>query len=150
MHDRYSDTLDHPRPLLSTNVITDFSRNLWEMEKRAKRWYSLTSVLRSMCTTPPAYSTLEMEVDQELRALNPNRNVIGHLVPVEVLSPLRRDLSIGTPSAGGVTVQTTVGDQVIPFLRAKTVCGRLGATLLDGLTDGNVKLPRCTVGGIAT
>src|SRR6516165_3440834 len=90
-----------------------------------------------------------MEVDMELRALNPYRNVIGKLVPVEALSPLRRDLSITSPSTGAVTVQTTVGDQVIPFLRAKTICGRLGATLLDGLTGGNLKLPRATVGGIA-
>src|SRR6516165_9314784 len=91
-----------------------------------------------------------MEVDMELRALNPYRNVIGKLVPVEALSPLRRDLSITSPSTGAVTVQTTVGDEVIPFLRSKTVCGRLGATLIDGLTNGNVKLPRCITGGVAS
>jgi hypothetical protein len=73
MHDRLAD-IDHPRPLLSTNVVTDFSRNLYEMERRAKRPYSLVGVLRSQCTRPPKYSTLEMEVDQELRALNPNRD----------------------------------------------------------------------------
>jgi len=71
-------------------------------------------------------------------------------VPVEALSPLRRDLSITSPSTGAVTVQTTVGDKVIPFLRAKTVCGRLGATLIDGLTNGNVKFPRCITGGTAS
>jgi hypothetical protein len=150
MHDRYSDTLDHPRTLLPTNELTDFGRNLYELERRAKRPYSLTNVLRSMCEAPPKLGTLEMEVDQELRALNPYRNVIGKLVPIEALSPLRRDLSVTSPSTGAVTVQTSVGDEVIPFLRAKTVCGRLGATLLDGLTNGNVKLPRCTLGGVAS
>ena len=71
-----------------------------------------------------------MEVHQELKALNPNRNVIGHLVPIEVLAqPWRRDLTIGGYPQ---VVQTTVGDQVIPFLRAKTVCGRLGATIIEG------------------
>jgi hypothetical protein len=38
-------------------------------------------------------------------------------------------------------VQTSVGDQIIPFLRAKTICGRLGATIIDGLTGGNLRLP---------
>jgi hypothetical protein len=150
MHDRYSDTLDHPRTLLPTNELTDFGRNLYELERRAKRPYSLTNVLRSMCETPPRLGALETEVDQELRSLNRARNIVGRLVPLEVLSPLRRDLSITSPSTGAVTVQTTVGDQVIPFLRAKTVCGRLGATIIDGLTNGNVKLPRATVGGTAS
>jgi hypothetical protein len=151
MHDRFADTLDHPRTLLPTTEQTDFSRNLYELEKRARRPYSLTSVLRAMCETPHKLGALEMEVDQELRALNPRRGVIGHLVPIEALSqPWRRDLSITTPSTGAVTVQTTVGDEVIPFLRSKTVCGRLGATIIDGLTGGNVKLPRCTLGGVAS
>jgi hypothetical protein len=99
-----------------------------------------------MSTTPQKLGALETEVDSELRALNPHRNVVGRLVPIDVLS---RDLSIGS-GTGGVAVQTSVGDQVIPFLRAKTVCGQLGATLLDGLTNGNVKLPRATVGGVAS
>ena len=150
MHDRYSDTLDHPRTLLPTNELTDFSRNLYELEKRAKRPYSLQSVLRSMCETPPRLGAFETEVDQELRSLNRARNIVGKLVPLEVLSPLRRDLSTTSPSTGAVTVQTTVGDQVIPFLRAKTVCGQLGATLINRLTNGNVKLPRATVGGTAS
>jgi HK97 family phage major capsid protein len=47
-------------------------------------------------------------------------------------------------------VQTTVADAIIPFLRAKTICGRLGATIIDGLTGGNVRLPRAIVGGMAS
>jgi hypothetical protein len=141
------DTLDRPQTLMPTNQISDFSRNLSSMEKHAKRPYSLTAVLGSMCTTPPKLAPLETEVDQELRALNPSRNTVGRLVPLEALSPQRRDLSVGGYPQ---VVQTTVGDQVIPFLRAKTVCGRLGATLLDGLTGPNVKLTRATVGTTAS
>jgi hypothetical protein len=150
MHDRLAE-IDRPRTLLPADIQFDFTRNLREMEQRARRPYSLTSLLRSMCSTPPSLSTLETEVDHELRALNPNRNVIGKLVPVEVLAqPWRRDLTITSPSTGAVTVQTTVGDQVIPFLRAKTVCGQLGATIITGLTNGNVKLPRATLGATAS
>jgi HK97 family phage major capsid protein len=75
--------------------------------------------------------------------------VVGTLVPIEVLAPWRRDLTTGLP-----VVQTTVEpDAPIPFLRAKTVCGRLGATLVDGLVGGNLgnlRLPRATLGGIAS
>ena len=145
MHDRLAD-IDRPRPLLRTTQVSDFAPNLHEMERRSRRPYSLVSLIRSMSTTPPKLGALELEVDQELRALNPHRNVVGRLVPIDVLS---RDLSIGS-GTGGVTVQTTVGDKVIPFLRARTVCGQLGATLMDGLTNGNVKLPRAIVGGIAS
>src|SRR5262245_41721844 len=33
-----------------------------------------------------------------------------------------------------------------PVSALETICGRLGATILDGLTGGNLKLPRATVG----
>jgi HK97 family phage major capsid protein len=69
---------------------------------------------------------------------------------MEILSPgWKRDLAITTPSTGGVMVQTTVPPEIIPFLRAKTVCGRLGATILEGLTHGPVKFPRAILGGTA-
>jgi hypothetical protein len=122
--------VDRPRPLLSTNEHADFARNFREMEKYAKRPYSLLKVLRSFCTTPPSLDGFEMEVHQELSNLNRGRTVNGRLVPIEVLSTWRRDLTIpGLP-----VVQTSVADEIVAFLRAKTVCGRLGATLLDGLT----------------
>jgi Phage capsid family len=148
MRTTYPDTgTDHrPHPLLSTNQNSDFSRNFLELQSRARRPYSLLRVLRSFCTSPHNLDGFEMEVDQELKNLNQGRNINGRLVPIEVLSTCRRDLAIpGLP-----TVQTTVADEILPFLRAKTVCGRLGATLLDGLTGGNLKLPRTTVGGIAS
>src|SRR5215472_10850043 len=136
-----------PHPLLSTDQHSDFSRNFRELQKHAKRPYSLTRVLRSFCKTPPKLDGFEQEVDQELQSLNRARNPVGRLVPIEALSTWRRDLSIaGYPQI----VQTTVGDQIIPFLRAKTICGKLGATIIDGLTGGNVKLPRAIIGGTAS
>ena len=70
-----------------------------------------------------------------------------NIVPAEVLSTWRRDLTIGGYPQ---VVQTAVGDQVLPFLRAKTVCGRLGATMIENLEGGNLKLPRATVGATAS
>ena len=73
--------------------------------------------------------------------------MVGRLVPLESLSTWRRDLSLSTLPE---VIQMTVSrDEPIPFLRAKTVCGRLGATIIDGLTGGNLKLPRVIVGGTA-
>ena len=138
---------DLPHPLLDTDEHSDFTRNFREMQKRSKRPYSLTRVLKSYCKTPPKLDGFELEVDQELKALNRARSPVGKLVPIQALSTLRRDLSIaGYPQI----VQTSVGDAIIPFLRAKTICGRLGATIIDGLTGGNLRLPRAIVGGTAS
>jgi hypothetical protein len=139
--------LDHPHPPLETERVSDFRRNFRELQKHAKRPYSLTKLIRSLCTRPPRLDGFENEVNEELRALNRARNVVGHLVPIEALSTWRRDLTIGSGFAP--VIQTTVGREVVPFLRAKTICGRLGATILDNLAGGNLKLPRATVGGTA-
>jgi hypothetical protein len=120
------------------------------MEHRAKRPYSLTKVIRALSSTPYQLDGFEVEINQELKALNRSRNVNGVLVPIEALSPTRRDLTVsGYPTV----VQTTVEPEIIPFLRAKSVCGRLGAQLIDGLVGsnlGNLKLPRATGGGVAS
>src|SRR5262249_40367382 len=79
---------------------------------------------------------------------NPARRDAGTLVPIEALGVQRRDLTTGT--VGLPLVQTTVAEgPPIPFLRVKSVCGRCGATMLDGLTGGNLSLPRAyaTAGG---
>jgi hypothetical protein len=109
-------------------------------------------VIRDITSGRPHLDGFEMEVSQELQALNRARNVNGTLVPIEALalSPSRRDLTIaGYPLA----VQTSVEPEApINFLRAKSVCAKLGATLIDGLVSGqlgNLKLPRATGGGVA-
>src|SRR5262249_17522902 len=136
--------------LLPVNQVSDFSRNFLEMEHRAKRPYSLTKVIKSLATSPYKLDGFEVEISQELKSLNPGRNVTGVLVPMQALTPSRRDLTV---IGATQVVQTTVGDEVIPFLRAKTVCGRLGAQLIDGLVSGNLgnlKLPRANLGGVAS
>jgi hypothetical protein len=137
--------MDCPLPLLATQENPDFRRNFRELQMHANRPYSLARVLRSFCKSPPKLDGFEYEVHEELRALSPGRNVVGRLIPLEALAT--RQLTIG---AYPQVVQTTVGEQVIPFLRAKTVCGRLGATIVENLTGGNLLLPRATLGGTAS
>jgi len=52
----------------------------------------------------------------------------------------KRDLTVGTATAGGNTVATDLGD-LIPALRPRLLTERLGATILTGLR-GNLDLPR--------
>ena len=60
----------------------------------------------------------------------------------------QRDLTVGTPTAGGNMVATDLlGGSFIELLRARSVVARLGATMLPGLV-GNVQIPKQT--GAAT
>jgi hypothetical protein len=137
------DPIDRPHTLLPTNQVSDFSRNFAQLEKHSKRPYSLRKVIRELSDKPARLTGFELEVSQELQSLNPARQNTGALVPIEAFGVQRCDLTIGTVP----TVQTTVSpDEPIPFLRVKSVCGRCGATMLDGLSNGNISLPR----GVAT
>ena len=59
---------------------------------------------------------------------------------VRVPAFFKRDMTAGTTTEGGHTIQTEVGD-VIPFLHPQMQVEALGATMLTGLT-GNLDLPR--------
>jgi hypothetical protein len=134
-------TLDLPvRTLLPTDQTTDFNRNFRTLEKSAKRPYSLATVIRE--SGPGGkLSGFEAEVSEELRSLAGKRALNGPLVPLSVLS---RDLA-ASPGLGQELIQTWVSrDQPIPFLRYKSVTGRLGATLLTDLPGGPWKFPRAT------
>lgn len=74
------------------------------------------------------------------------RDVIPNqfIVPNDVA---RRDMTAGTNSAGGYTVQTDVGG-LIPLLRNKMVTARAGVQTLTGLV-GNVSLPKQTAAATA-
>jgi Phage capsid family len=135
------DPIDRPRTLLPTHQVSDFSRNFAQLEKYSKRPYSLRKVIRELSDKPARLSGFELEASQELQSLNPARQNTGALIPIEAFAVQRRDLTIGTIP----TVQTTVSpDEPIPFLRVKSVCGRCGCTMLDGLSNGNISLPRAT------
>src|SRR6516164_3911044 len=124
----YLDATFAAHPLLPVTQTSDFNRNFAKLEQQCKRPYSLAKVIRELAQQPPKLTGFEMEVAEELRALNPDRHVMGRFIPTQAL--LRRDLT-----AGGYpqTVQTSVGEEVIPFLRYKSGTGRLGATLLTDL-----------------
>ena len=70
----------------------------------------------------------------------------GIMVPAEVL---KRDLNVGTATAGGNTVATDLlAANFIDLLRNKAVVMGLGTQMLTGL-QGNIAIPRATGGATA-
>jgi HK97 family phage major capsid protein len=70
----------------------------------------------------------------------------GFYMPLDVQ---KRDLTVGTPTAGGNMVATNLEpSNFIDLLRARSVLAQLGATMLPGLV-GNVAVPKLTGAAIA-
>lgn len=84
----------------------------------------------------------ELEVSRAAEEAS-GRKAMGILIPPDVF---KRDLNVGTDSAGGYTVATDLRD-LIELLRNRSALGQVGATMLGGL-QGNVAFPRQT--GAAT
>ncbi len=96
--------------------------------------YSLAKVLQQ----GPKLDGVELEISQELsRTLS---QPAGYWVPTSILAG-RRDLSAGTPGAGGVTIETSVEKSLIPVLRKRSAVVALGATVLADLVS-NISFPR--------
>lgn len=84
------------------------------------------------------------ELSQEI-AKRTGRRANGVFIPHVAL--MRRDLTVGTASAGGHTVQTTLRG-FVDMLRPRAKVLQAGATLLPGLV-GNVAIPRQTAAATA-
>lgn len=104
--------------------------------------YSILRAVRAMAD--PNFrqdAGLEIEASRAL-AKKLGKDPRGLFVPVDAL--MRRDLNVGTATAGGHTVATDLlAQDFIDVLRNRTEIFNLGATLLPGL-NGNVAVPRKT------
>jgi len=63
-----------------------------------------------------------------------------------VCDATKKVMTVGAPTAGGYLVPPEAMTELIPLLRAKSVCRELGATALDGLTGSPVTIPKQTGG----
>jgi HK97 family phage major capsid protein len=121
--------------------------NIGITEKETKK-YSILRAIRSMVDRDWKDAGFERECHQAImkRAGMTEAPNNGFFVPYEVQT---RDMTASTANQGGVLVQTNVQAQsFIELLRARTVVGQLGATMLSGL-QGNVTIPRQTAAGTA-
>ncbi|MGH8519871.1 MAG: phage major capsid protein, partial [Gammaproteobacteria bacterium] len=107
--------------------------------------FSIVRAVNALVTGNWKGADLERQVSQAV-ADKLGRDARGFFVPNEVL---KRDLTVGTATAGGHTVATNLlAASFIDLLRNKMVVIRAGAQLLSGLV-GNIAIPRQTGGASA-
>lgn len=107
--------------------------------------FDIGNLIRAMADPSFTGAGLEFEVAHELARRSPKKPH-GVLIPFEVM---KRDLVVGTPSAGGHTVATNLlANKFVDVLRPTSIIANLGATYLNGLV-GNVAFPRQTSGASA-
>lgn len=108
--------------------------------------YSVGALLRGLLDPTSREGGLELEVSAELARNHPGKPQ-GTLVPWGVLA--KRDLVVGTATAGGHTVATSMmAKNFVSLLRPTSIIANLGATQLTGLA-GNVAVPRQTAASTA-
>lgn len=110
--------------------------------KEAKRW-SILKVARALANPEEAkHAGFERECSDAVGA-KMGRAAAGFFMPAEVQ---KRDLVVGTPTAGGNLVATDLlMGSFIEMLRNAMVLDRLGTRFLTGLV-GNVAIPKQTGG----
>ncbi|MDT7849922.1 phage major capsid protein [Methylophilus sp. VKM B-3414] len=117
------------------------------MDKKDIKRYSIANAVRAIITGDWSKAGLEEAAAKECsERFGSTTGFTGRnlLVPYDVLT--QRDFTVGTAAEAGNLVATDLrGDLFVDILRARTVLGEAGATVLYGLT-GNVDIPRKTVG----
>ena len=113
--------------------------------------YSLMNAIRAVADKNWTNAGFELDCSREIaKRLSTVTDPNKFYVPFEVQSramPMRRDLTVGTSTAGGHLVGTD-NMSFIDVLRNRSVAYRMGARRLSGLV-GNVTVPRQTAAATA-
>lgn len=116
-----------------------------EMNKKEQRDYSFMKAVRGL-VNGSGLQGLEREISDEI-AKRQGREARGFYAPDSFWTG-RRDLTVGTDSAGGYLKPTDhLGDQFVDALRARLVFNQLGARFMSGLR-GDVAIPKLA-GGVS-
>ncbi len=128
----------NPKPIEAEAPVMEIGMSRNEIED-----FSFVRAINALINKDWSGAGLERECTQEMARIT-GRNPEGFLVPTDVLTHHKRDLNIGTATAGGNLVPTDYMDgSFVDILRNKTQVIGLGATVLPGLS-GNVAIPRKT------
>jgi hypothetical protein len=126
--------------LVPTSLLdpSDFVRNLRELQRSNKRPFSVAKALREALVSGRP-SGMELEISQELKLLggrssDPN----AFFIPAEALGQ-RVDLDSVNASQ---LVPERIEPTILPYLRNRSICGILGATIIENLSQGSHRLPR--------
>lgn len=110
--------------------------------------YSLVNAIRAATAKDWSKAGLEKEASDAV-AKRFGRDPRSFFVPNDVVigtSRERRDLTVGTPTAGGYLVQTTYPLPMIELLRKRMILAQAGVNMLTGLV-GDVAVPKHTAAG---
>lgn len=120
------------------------------LTEKEVRKYSLMRAINAMAN-PTDYASqenakFEREVSQAAAQAS-GKAARGFMIPVDILrAGSKRDLTVGTSTAGGHLVGTELqAGSFIEVLRKRMVTQALGATVLNGL-KGSIAIPRQTSG----
>lgn len=122
------------------------------MNKKEIERYSLVRAIRAAAEAkddPRAWDRAGLEREaSDAVAKRFGRTPRSFFIPNDVMigNGERRDLTVGTPTAGGYFVQTTYPLSMIELLRNKMILTQAGVTMLDGLV-GDVAVPKHTAAG---
>lgn len=121
------------------------------MEDKEVREYSIVRALHAAASGDWSKAGLEREASQAIAGVRGTPK--GFYVPLDVQRStveMKRDLSVGTSTAGGHLVGTDhLGASFIEILRNAMMVRRMGARILSGL-NGNVAIPKQTGAGTHT
>ncbi len=118
-----------------------------DLSKNDTKRFSVFKAIRALTDKNWKGAEFELECHSEILKRTGLQEAVhgGFYMPLEIQ---KRDLTVGTPTAGGNLVGTDLQPQnFIDLLRARSVCAGLGMTMLPGLV-GNVAIPKLT--GAAT
>lgn len=139
----------------------NMNANTLGLSKKEVQQFRFTRLIAAGMEVRPSPAVLEaakfeLEIVQAEadRGSKSGRKVRGNQfsIPVDILraplnAPMQRDLTVGTPTAGGNLVQTDLMSQdFIALLRNRMMVARMGARIMSGL-EGNVAIPRQSGGG---
>lgn len=122
--------------------------NNLDLDKKDQKRFSVFKAIRALTDKNWKGAEFELECHNEIlkRSGLPEAVHSGFYVPLDVQ---KRDLTVGTPTAGGNLVATDLqASSFIDLLRARSRLAQLGATMLPGLV-GNVGISKLTGAGTA-
>ncbi|MCU7837022.1 MAG: phage major capsid protein [gamma proteobacterium symbiont of Taylorina sp.] len=123
-----------PTLVKSTPIVT--SKNA------ADKNYSLNRLMKSI-TNNQVISGLEAEHDQEIKKNQPGRDWFGAAVPMEAIFKASGVVSpTNLAPLAGIENHDELFQRINTAIGKQLVSGQLGATVLSGLTEQTVKIPR--------
>jgi HK97 family phage major capsid protein len=123
-----------------------------DLSQKEKREYSIHRAINAIVQKTWSKAGLEAECHQEIqkrvgRTVSENNFFVPVDVQMRTLDVAKRDLTVGTTTAGGFLVETS-NQSFIEMLRNRSVAMTMGSTNLSGL-QGNVTVPKQTAAATA-